>query len=157
MRDRVDTTFTVKFVSTGSAVDILAGAESSGTLVQIGTLASNTDWKFITMRLQNGGPSETDARAVIIPAEQTKSCGMFFYCSSNTPSHSLPLVAGIPTKQVRAVSFEGIAGEMRIDAVYYDGAMEDGGSIAFSGSEGVRHCGADPDGCRGLAASELTR
>jgi hypothetical protein len=133
MRDGVDTTFTVKFVSTGSAVDILAGAESSGTLVQIGTLASAADWKLITMRLQNGGPSETDARAVIIPAEQTKSCGMFFYCSSNTPSTSLPLVAGIPNKQVRAVSFEGITGEMRIDAVYYDGAMEDGGSIAKSG------------------------
>ena len=85
-----DTTFTVKFVSTGSAVDILAGAEGSGTLVQIGTLASSTDWKFITMRLQNGGPSETDTRSVIIPAERTKSCGMFFYCSSNTPSHSMP-------------------------------------------------------------------
>ena len=62
------------------------------------------------------------------------------------------MTAGSTNKQVRAVSFEGIAGEMRIDAVYYDGAMEDSGSIAFSGLKAFDTAGADPDGCCGLAA-----
>ena len=126
----VDITYTVKFVSTGSAVNILAGL-SGGSLVQIGTLASATDWKFITMRLMNGTASGTDAKAVIIPAEQTKSSGMYFYCSSDTPGHSEAFVSST-TKLVKGWNFNVAAGEMRVDALYYDGGMDAGSVSAIS-------------------------
>ena len=125
--------FTVKLVSTGSAVNIMAG-ETTGTLAQIGTLSSVNDWKFVTMRLQYGDGSSNDPRPVIPVSEQSKTPGMYFYCSGTTPALTVPITGTVGTnpKKVRTVAFTCASGAFNIDTLYYDGGLEDSSVIGHS-------------------------
>jgi hypothetical protein len=125
--------FTVKLVSTGSAVNIMAG-ETTGTLAQIGTLSSVNDWKFVTMRLHYGDGTTADPRPVIIPSEQSKTPGMYFYCSGTTPALTVPITGavGLNSKKVRTLAFTCASGAFNIDALYYDGGLEASDVIAHS-------------------------
>jgi len=122
-----DYSFYVKLVSTGSAVDIVAGedvANSPASEATIGTLSSTSDWKFITMVMQNGNGSQTYTHANLPGGSLTQDEGVAFYCSSTTQGHFVAMSGNGLNKTGLGWSFTVSSGTVYIDTVYWEGGMD---------------------------------
>ncbi len=123
-----DYSFYVKFISTGSQVDIIAGEDlknfSSPPEASIGTLTSNTQWKFITfVMVNNTPPAATYTHAHLPGGAITQNEGMAFYCSSTTPGHFISMAGNTGNKHFEGISITSAA-TMFIDTLYLEGGLD---------------------------------
>ncbi len=129
-----DYSFYVKLVSTGSAVDIIAGedvANSPASEATIGTLSTTSDWKFITMVMQNNNTAETYP-ATNLPADHTLENvaeGVSFYCSSKTAGHTVAMTGNGDNKTGVGWDITVSSGTVYIDTLYWEGGMDNTDSI----------------------------
>lgn len=123
-----DHIFYVKLVSTGTAVNIYAGENLKNTTPEalIGTLSSTSDWKYITMVMQNDTVSRSYAHAKLPSGGITQDAGVAFYCSSTTRGQFVTFGAA-NTGTKKALGWEITAGQnatIYIDSIYWEGGMD---------------------------------
>ncbi|GAB4321585.1 MAG: hypothetical protein Kow0059_16250 [Candidatus Sumerlaeia bacterium] len=137
-----DHSFFVRFDSTGSAVDIIAGedvANSPTTSTLIGQLSSAADWKFITMVMVNNAGPSTYTHPNLPGGGLTLTEGVYFYCSSTTQGAFIPFTpANSLSKAGRGWSFTVTSGVLYIDDLYWEGGMEAVG-LVDPPAEALRH------------------
>ena len=119
--------FYVKLVSDRSKVDINAGEDVKNPLsspVKIGELASATEWKFITMVMENNVPSATYVHANLPGGTLTQNEGVAFYCSSETQGHFVAMTGNTGNKKVTGLTLSASGGTIYIDTLYWEGGMD---------------------------------
>lgn len=116
----MDTTaysFYVSFVSTGTAIDVVAGEDAAGsTSAVIATIGANS-WQYITVQVQKNAGTQDDSRLGQIGVTQ----GAHFYCSSSTAGFSVPFTGS--TVGAGAWSINVVESSIYIDSVYWEGGM----------------------------------
>jgi hypothetical protein len=116
--DATKYSYFVRLVSTGSAINIIAGEDQQGSFSQqIGTLDTST-WKFITVQMQKNIGTENDP-----VTGQSLSQGMRFYCSSTTPGLAITYPGTAPFDHAKDWKIEVISGGLYIDDVYWEGGL----------------------------------
>jgi hypothetical protein len=126
----IDYSYYIKLVSDGSKVDIKAGEDVKNVPASeatIGSLASSSDWKFITMVMQNNTGSASYAHANLPGGNLTQANGVAFYCSSTTQGH---FVAQVDTtgKIYRGWGLSvkpTTTAKVYLDTLYWEGGMDD--------------------------------
>jgi hypothetical protein len=122
-----DYSFYVKLVSTGSVVTIIAGEDvhnSPASEATIGTLSSTSDWKFITMSMQNSGGSQSYTHANLPGGSLSQNEGVDFYCSSTSSGHTVAMSANGVNKTGLGWAVTVSSGTVYIDSVYWEGGMD---------------------------------
>jgi hypothetical protein len=109
--------FYVSFVSTGSAIDVVAGEDVAGsTSAVIATIGANS-WQYITVQVQKNPAAADDDRLGQTGVTQ----GAYFYCSNATAGFSVPFTG---TSVVAADwSLSVVETSIYIDSVYWEGGM----------------------------------
>ncbi|MEO8376877.1 MAG: hypothetical protein ABI579_04335 [Candidatus Sumerlaeota bacterium] len=118
----------VRLVSTGTAVNVIAGEDVFNVVPSestITTLTSNTDWKFITVLMQKDGVAHADSRTTG-PTGVSINQGVHFFVQSNTESSAIGFLGSTPVDfKARDWSFTVNSGKVYLDNLYWDGGLED--------------------------------
>lgn len=120
----VDNSFYVRLVSTGSAVNVIAGEDVAGsTSTQIGTLASSGAWGFVTVVIQKDPTSP--AAYGNLPAG-TYAQGAHFFFNSTTAATVIPIggTPSVPQFRGRNWAFTVDSGSVYLDDVTWEGGMD---------------------------------
>jgi hypothetical protein len=122
-----DYSFYVKLVSDGAKVDLIAGEDvtnsSSPPESTIGSLTSATEWKFVTMVMQNNTGSAVYTHANLPGGSLTQNEGMAFYCSGTAP-YFIAMSGNGGNKHFEGLSFSASNGTIYIDTLYWEGGMD---------------------------------
>lgn len=146
----IDHSYFVRLVSTGSVVNLVAGEDVAGLLPAgtiIGTLASNTEFKFVTLLFEKDLAGDTNSNPHVAAAAASFSQGMHFFVSSNTEALAIPVSGGQPPAfKSMDWAFSGITSTIFIDNLYWDGGMEDdaGNHNERSFSTGALYATSEP-------------
>jgi len=109
--------FYVNLVSTGSAIDVVAGEDAAGTTsATIATIGANS-WQYITVQVQKNAGTQDDSRLGQTGIAQ----GAHFYCSSGTAGLSVPFTGTTVTAGTWSLSVA--SSSIYIDSVYWEGGM----------------------------------
>lgn len=124
-----DYSFYVKLVSTGSAVNIIAGEDvknSPADEAQIGTLNSASEWKFITLVMQNSTDPATYPSENLPPGHTLNNVAesVRFYCSSTSIGHTVAMTGNGPNKKGLGWAFTVSNGTVYVDTIYWEGGMD---------------------------------
>ena len=131
--------FYVKLVSNGSTVDIKAGQDvGTPSEASIGTLNSTSDWKFVTMVMQNNTGSETYNQTNLPGGSLTQNEGVAFYCSSTTQGHFVAMTGNSGSKSGLGWDITVSSGTVYIDTLYWEGAMDQESAPAGTGAINIR-------------------
>jgi hypothetical protein len=148
-----DHRFYVKLMSTGSKVDIYAGEDlnhSPAVESKIGTLNTITDWKFITMTMQNGTGSQVYTQAHLPGGALTQDEGVGFYCSSTTRASFIAFGSANGVNK-KGMGWEIDASQrMFVDAIYFEGGMDNTAYIPPAGLNAVNIKAFDYSGSSGI-------
>lgn len=127
-----DYSFFYRLVSTGTAINIVAGQDQpttgSTTSSTVDTLTGVNNWTHLTMRMQKNEVAKTDSRF----GDGAISQGMRFYSSTAVPQLTIPLAyasgGGDVTKNI---SITATGGTIYIDSLYFDGGCDDDAANSF--------------------------
>jgi len=131
--DITDYSYYIKFQSTGSAVDIIAGEDMAGsTSATIDTLTSTSQWTYITAQMMKNlaAADGDDARTGQTDLPQ----GMRFYSSSTTPALVILGPATAAFNKSKDWSFSVTSGILYLDDMYWEGGM----TLANPGHDNLR-------------------
>jgi len=120
--DTLSYSFYVKFVSTGSIVNIVAGEDSVGsTSLVIGSINDAQTWKFITVQVQKNTAADNDTRPEV---NQTGVAhGAYFYVNSKTPGLSIALGTADLSDKAKDWSINVSSGSLFLDTMYWEGGL----------------------------------
>lgn len=126
--DVTPVSFRLDFVSTGSAVNLVAGESLHlATSTVIDTISDTNTWKFITLQVQKNMTGEDDPDLSQTGVAQ----GGYFYSSSATPQASFPLgLSFLYVAELTDWSLTVNSGSLHVDDFYWEGGMTDSSVIA---------------------------
>jgi len=129
--DTLNYSFYVKFVSTGSVVNIVAGEDAVGSSSSIIDSISDTiTWKYITVQVQKNASGENEPRL----SQTNVAHGVFFYSSSPTPQYSILLGTPDSADTAKDWFISVSTGSLFIDNMYWEGGLT---NSAWDGGAGL--------------------
>jgi hypothetical protein len=148
-----DHRFYVKLTSDGTKVNIYAGEDLNHITPlesKIGELTTVTDWKFITMAMQNATGTLTYTTARVPGGALTMAEGVGFYCSSTTQASFIAFGSPNGTNK-KGMGWEITATQkMFVDTIYFEGGMDNTAYIDPTGLNAVNIKAFDYSGSSGI-------
>jgi hypothetical protein len=118
-------TFVFDFVSTGSAVDIVAGQTvPSVDTATIATLSNTSDWVYLTFQFQKNSGTEDDNDAARPFLQTGVAQGAYFYASSTSAGHSVALGEAFAIDESDGWVLNVTSGSLYIGDLYWEGGMD---------------------------------
>ncbi len=117
-----DYSYFIDFVSTGSAVQLVAGENVVvGTSAVIDTITDTNTWKYITLQVNKDTAPQADTTL----GQTGLTQGARFFCSSASPQMFIPTAAlhGGLLREFLGASLTVNSGQLYLDAFYWEGGM----------------------------------
>ena len=120
--DTLNYSFYVKFVSTGTIVNIVAGEDAIGsTSLVIGSINDTQTWKFITVQVQKNTAADNDTRPEV--NRSGVAHGVYFFVNSKTPGLSILLGTADVNDTAKDWSINVSSGSLFLDTMYWEGGL----------------------------------